>query len=141
MEHHAYKSLVSLRLWGAKVEDAGVGSISQLLLAGPMHGLKLTHLEILDDSVGPSGCRAMGDALMLGGNSSLMTLRLDLNRSVLDAGAIELCKGLRTNKTLSVRPPAPWGCPNLAARSQAGRVAGVSASPSTSRLPFPTPPV
>lgn len=77
-------------------------SQAQLLLAGPAFDVKLTHLEVMDDAVGPAGCRAIGDALMLGGNATLMTLRLDLNKGILDAGAIELCKGLRTNRTLSV---------------------------------------
>ncbi len=27
MEHHAYKSLVSLRLWATGIEDAGMGSL------------------------------------------------------------------------------------------------------------------
>ncbi len=75
---------------------------AQLLLAGPAFDVKLTHLEVMDDAIGPAGCRAIGDALMLGGNATLMTLRLDLNKGILDAGAIELCKGLRTNRTLSV---------------------------------------
>ncbi|KAA0175441.1 hypothetical protein FNF27_03141 [Cafeteria roenbergensis] len=101
MEHHAYKSLVSLRLWATGIEDAGMGSLAQLLLAGPAFDVKLTHLEVMDDAIGPAGCRAIGDALMLGGNATLMTLRLDLNKGILDAGAIELCKGLRTNRTLS----------------------------------------
>jgi hypothetical protein len=31
MEHSAYKSLTALRLWGANVEDAGVGSLVSTL--------------------------------------------------------------------------------------------------------------
>jgi hypothetical protein len=75
---------------------------AQLLLVGPALDVKLSMLEVMDDSVGPAGCKALGDALMLGGNSTLTTLRLDLNRGIGDEGALHLCRGLRTNKTLTV---------------------------------------
>ena len=54
----------------------------------------------MDNAVGPAGCFALGEALMLGANKSLLTLRLDNNITIGDAGIRELCKGLRTNKSL-----------------------------------------
>lgn len=39
---------------------------------------------------------------MMGANSSLLTLRLDNNPTMTDDGFAELCKGLRTNRTLKV---------------------------------------
>lgn len=101
MEHHSFKSLKSMRLWSSSIEDAGAGALAHLLLTGPPLEVGLTHLEIMDDSIGPAACRALGDSLVLGGNSTLMTLRLDLNRGIGDDGIGELCKGLRTNRVLS----------------------------------------
>jgi hypothetical protein len=60
----------------------------------------LTHVEFMDCLVGPVGCRALGDALMLGANKSLMTLRLDNNPAIGSEGVVDMCLGLRTNKTL-----------------------------------------
>jgi len=59
-----------------------------------------TFVEFMDCGVGVEGCAALGAALMLGANASLETLRLDLNPGVGDAGLIQLCRGLRTNRTL-----------------------------------------
>ncbi len=39
---------------------------------------------------------------MMGANKSLLTLRLDNNPTIGDEGVVQLCKGLRTNKTLKV---------------------------------------
>jgi Leucine Rich repeat len=64
--------------------------------------VQLTHLEFMDCGVGPVGCLALGESVMMGANRSLLTLRLDNNPSIGDEGIIELCKGLRTNKTLKV---------------------------------------
>ena len=70
-----------------------------------LHGLdlvQLTHLQLMDNQIGGPGCLALGEALMLGGNTSLMTLRLDHNVTMGTEGLIQLSKGLRTNHKLSV---------------------------------------
>lgn len=69
----------------------------------PVQLIPLTHVEFMDNNVGPEGCHSLADALMLGANSSLLTLRLDINPAIGDYGIAELCKGLRTNRTLTVR--------------------------------------
>lgn len=56
----------------------------------------------MDNGIGPVGCLALGESLMIGANRSLLTLRLDNNPTIGDEGVFELCKGLRTNKTLKV---------------------------------------
>lgn len=43
---------------------------------------------------------ALGKALSRGNNISLVTLRLDYNTTLGNEGVINLCRGLRTNKTL-----------------------------------------
>jgi hypothetical protein len=68
----------------------------------PVQLIPLTHVEFMDNSVGPDGCHSLAHALMLGANSSLLTLRLDINPGIGDVGIGELCKGLRTNRTLTV---------------------------------------
>jgi hypothetical protein len=40
---------------------------------------------------------------MMGANKSLLTLRLDNNPFIAGEGIMDLCLGLRTNKTLKVR--------------------------------------
>ena len=60
-----------------------------------------------------SGCRALGDALMMGANKSLLTLRLDNNPGIGDEGVVGLSMGLRTNKTLKVCARARKGSGNL----------------------------
>lgn len=60
----------------------------------------LTQVEFMDCGVGPEGAAALGQALMLGANSTLEILRLDLNPGIGDAGVAQLCRGLRTNRSL-----------------------------------------
>ena len=74
----------------------------------------LTHLEFMDSNVGAPGCRALGDALMMGANRSLLTLRLDNNPAVSNEGVTELCMGLRTNKYLKVSNTAADRCCGVA---------------------------
>jgi hypothetical protein len=63
--------------------------------------IALTSLEFMAAGVSPGGCAALSDALMLGANASLQTLRMDMNPEMGDEGVRELCKGLRTNRTLT----------------------------------------
>ncbi len=61
----------------------------------------MNFLELTDNGVGPLGCASLGDALMMGANATLTTLRLDLNPGIGDEGMIRLSRGLRTNATLT----------------------------------------
>ena len=97
-----YPFIKSLRFWEAETGDAGVAAAAALLKTGPPL-VALTNLEFMNCEVGPDGCWALADALMLGANTSLMTLSLDINPTVADAGVLQLCEGLRSNTTLSVR--------------------------------------
>ena len=62
--------------------------------------LCLKHLELINANITPYGCFLLGEALSLGGSQHLTTLRLDLNAGIGDEGIIQLCRGLRTNRTL-----------------------------------------
>lgn len=99
MKGDPYKDIKSMRFWRANARDAGVAAVAEILKYG-REVVALTQLEFMDNGVGPAGCLALGESLMLGANTSLMTLRLDNNPLMGDAGMHELAKGLRTNKTL-----------------------------------------
>lgn len=93
-----------------------------MLRKGPER-VSLTQLELFDCQIGAEGelgvlvqpvefhrcvgCLSLGESLMLGANKSLLTLRLDHNSLIMDAGVAMLCKGLRTNRTITVRNPLP----------------------------------
>jgi Ran GTPase-activating protein (RanGAP) involved in mRNA processing and transport len=100
MQQPAYKPIKSLRFWRAAALDSGVASVAEVLRNG-LDDVRLLEVEFMDCGVGPTACAALGNALMLGGNTSLRSLRLDLNAGVGDDGAEELAKGLRTNRTLA----------------------------------------
>lgn len=50
--------------------------------------------------VEPSGCFSLGSALSLGNNQSLLTLKLLYDSTIGPEGCVQLCRGLRTNRTL-----------------------------------------
>lgn len=62
--------------------------------------MQLAYLELIDNNISGPGCFALGRSLSAGANRSLLTLRLDFNRSLADDGALNLCRGLRTNSSL-----------------------------------------
>ena len=99
MKSH-YPFLRSLRFWEAETGDAGVAAVAALLKVGPPL-VALGNVEFMNCGVGPEGCWALGDALMLGANTSLQTLSLDINPGIADAGTMQLCEGLRSNPTLT----------------------------------------
>lgn len=99
MKGDPYAPLKSMRFWRSKVGDSGVAAVAEVLKLG-RDKVQLTHLEFMDCDFGPPGCRALGDALMMGANKSLLTLRLDNNPFIAGEGIMDLCLGLRTNKTL-----------------------------------------
>lgn len=99
MKPTPYKLLTSLRFWRTQIGDDGVSSVAELLRLGGAE-VRLSYLEILDDNIGSRGCTALGISLSMGKNLSLLTLKLDYNRSIGTQGAINLLRGLRTNMTL-----------------------------------------
>jgi hypothetical protein len=94
-----YKLLTSLRFWRTQIGDDGASSVAELLRLGGAE-IRLSYLEILDDSIGPRGCNSLGISLSMGKNLSLLTLKLDYNRGIGTQGAVNLLRGLRTNVTL-----------------------------------------
>lgn len=99
MKGGPYKLLKSLRMWKADCADDGAASVAEVLRLGGAD-VKLSYLELLDCNVGPRGANALGYSLSRGNNLSLLTLKLDYNKTFGDEGLEMLCKGLRTNITL-----------------------------------------
>lgn len=97
-----YKHIKNLRLWRADAQDSGCAAVAEVLKNGSKEGVGIEMVELMDSSIGVAGARAMGSALMLGANTSLQTLRLDMNQDIGDDGLTALCKGLRTNRNLKV---------------------------------------
>lgn len=127
MTHAGYTPLKSLRLWKNGAGDLGAAAVSELLRQGisapvpgaepgkakpkkskkgkkkaiAYPGVALTHVEIMDNEVGPEGAGLLGSSLMAGANPSLMTLVLDLNPRISDEGVARLFMGLRTNCSIT----------------------------------------
>ena len=91
--------LKHLRLWRCEVGDDGCACIAELLRLGGAE-VAITYLELLDNDVAFEGARYLGRALAFGQNKSLLTLKLDYNRSLGSDGVKALCEGLRTNSSL-----------------------------------------
>ena len=99
MKGGPYKLLESLRLWRSNIGDDGAAAVAEILRLGGAE-VKISYLELLDNNIASRGCLALGTSLSKGNNLSLLNLVLDYNMSMGSAGCINLCKGLRTNKTL-----------------------------------------
>ena len=65
--------------------------------------MPLTYLEMMDCSVGPEGCKALGEALDGKNPTKLLTLKINYNPQIGDDGVSNLCRGLFTNQVLKVR--------------------------------------
>lgn len=120
----AYAPLKSMRFWSCGLKDAGAAAVAEVLVAGPPLGVGLAHVEMMDNHLGAPACRALGRALQLGGNTTLGTLRLDLNPAIGDLGAAELCRGLRSNGTLATLTMSFCGLGPAAAVALAEAAAG-----------------
>jgi hypothetical protein len=94
-----YKLLKSFRVWRSFTGDEGAAAIAEVLRLGGAE-VQPAYLELLDVGIGPKGCMALGQSLAKGKNLSLCTLKLDYNVSIGGEGAINVCRGLRTNMTL-----------------------------------------
>mmetsp|Transcript_5633 Transcript_5633/g.8266 ORF Transcript_5633/g.8266 Transcript_5633/m.8266 type:complete len:362 (-) Transcript_5633:1824-2909(-) len=95
----AFTAMKEIRIWRCNIGDDGVSALASILQFGGKQ-LQLTYLELLDSDVGPMGALALGKALSVGMNASLMTLNLDFNTKLGSSGAKCLCSGLQTNSTL-----------------------------------------
>ena len=94
-----YKQVKSLRIWWSNIGDDGCRSIAELLRLGG-EDVQINYLELWDNNITASGADAIGRSLQVGWNRSLLTLKLDYNRTLGSDGVMALCKGLRTNSSL-----------------------------------------
>lgn len=78
MKGGPYKLLKSIRLWRTNCGDDGANAISEILRLGGAE-IPLVYLELLDNNIGLRGATALGSALSVGNNISLLTLKLDYN--------------------------------------------------------------
>ena len=120
-----YKHLKALRLWKADARDSGCAAIAEILRNGSKDGILLELVELMLSNITIDGARAMGDALTLGANASLTSLRLDMNPGIGDEGAALLMRGLRTNRNLKIVTLSYCNLGPLAAQS----IASVITSP------------
>ena len=72
-------------MWKADCADDGAASVAEVLRLGGAD-VKLSYLELLDCNVGPRGANALGYSLSRGNNLSLLTLKLDYNKTFGDEG-------------------------------------------------------
>jgi len=94
-----FKAVKAIRCWQSKIGDDGTCSFAEVLRLGGAE-CPLQYLELFDNNIGVRGCRALGVAIMVGGNKSLQTLRLDYNNDIGSEGVSNICRGLRSNCTL-----------------------------------------
>ena len=78
-----------------QVKDEGALAIAALV----QHSRTLQTVELPDVGIGPSSCKALGEAMER--NQSITTLVLDHNVTIGDAGVAALGLGLRYNRTLT----------------------------------------
>ena len=94
-----YTPIKRLELLDAGAGDSGAASVADVLNNGALMGVALESVSLVRCGVGPEGAATLGNALMLGGNTSLLSLSLDCNL-LGDVGTRLLCRGLLTNRSL-----------------------------------------
>jgi hypothetical protein len=94
-----YKLMESMRFWNMPLRGDGISSLAEVLRLGGAE-IKLSYLELMKCDVEPSGCFSLGSALSNGGNQSLLTLKFLYDPTIGSEGCAQLCRGLRTNRTL-----------------------------------------
>jgi hypothetical protein len=95
----AYTPLKRLELLDANAGDSGAASVADVLNNDALVNVHIESLSLVRCGVGHQGAGAIGNALMLGGNTSLLSLSLDCN-AFGNTGTRLLCRGLLTNRSL-----------------------------------------
>ncbi|KAG2815907.1 hypothetical protein PC116_g4017 [Phytophthora cactorum] len=93
-----YTQLRYIRIWKQEIGNEGAAAIASLLQASS--GVNIAYLELLDCGIGEDGCRAIADVLSLQKAPGLLTLNLDYNLEINDAGVNVLFDGLFNNTAL-----------------------------------------
>ena len=91
-----YKCLREIHLWGAKIEDEGLRSLSVYLL----QNASVTSLDITNCAIGPLGCEFLANTFGPGSRNFIIKLKLDYN-DIGDKGMQTLSSGLRSNSVLT----------------------------------------
>ncbi|KAF1793118.1 Leucine-rich repeat domain, L domain-like [Phytophthora cactorum] len=84
-------------IFRGKEEDGDLVNASLLQASS---GVNIAYLELLDCGIGEDGCRALADVLSLQKAPGLLTLNLDYNLEINDAGVNVLFDGLFNNTAL-----------------------------------------
>ncbi|KAI9993685.1 hypothetical protein PInf_015982 [Phytophthora infestans] len=93
-----YTQLRYIRIWKQEIGNEGAAAIASLLQA--TSSVNVAYLELLDCGIGADGCKALADVLSLQKVPGLLTLNLDYNLEIGDAGVNVLIDGLFSNTTL-----------------------------------------
>ncbi|KAE8883791.1 hypothetical protein PF001_g24356 [Phytophthora fragariae] len=93
-----YTQLRYIRIWKQEIGNEGAAAIASLLQA--TSGVNIAYLELLDCGIGEDGCRVLADVLSQQKAPGLLTLHLDYNREVGDAGVSALVDGLFNNTAM-----------------------------------------
>ncbi|KAK1941897.1 putative serine/threonine-protein kinase/receptor [Phytophthora citrophthora] len=93
-----YTQLRYIRIWKQEIGNEGTAAITSLLQA--TSGVNIAYLELLDCEIGEGGCKALGDILSLQKAPGLLTLNLDYNTQIGDAGVNVLVDSLFSNTAL-----------------------------------------
>mmetsp|Transcript_19576 Transcript_19576/g.26542 ORF Transcript_19576/g.26542 Transcript_19576/m.26542 type:complete len:261 (-) Transcript_19576:279-1061(-) len=88
-----------IRIWWSNIGDNGACALAELLRLGGAE-VQIQYMELWDNNICARGAMAIGKSLMVGNNKSLLTLKLNYNRSLGSEGVAALCAGLQTNSTL-----------------------------------------
>ncbi|KAL3663587.1 hypothetical protein V7S43_011474 [Phytophthora oleae] len=112
-----YTQLRYIRIWKQEIGNEGTAAITSLLQA--TSGVNIAYLELLDCEIGAGGCKALGDILSLQKAPGLLTLNLDYNIKIADAGVNVLVDALFSNTALKQLhldycDVGPSGCIKLA---------------------------
>lgn len=100
MKQPPYKHLKELRIWRAKPGEDGLCALAELLVQSGPSGLPIELLEVLQCGITSRGALRLSQSLMLGGNSTLKSLSLDMNPSMGPDGLAHLCRGLALNRSV-----------------------------------------
>ncbi|KAL7682926.1 putative leucine-rich repeat domain superfamily [Plasmopara halstedii] len=93
-----YTQLRYIRIWKQNIGNEGAAAFASVLQ--PNSGIKISYLELLDCGIGENGCKALAEVLTRQKAPGLLTLNLDYNLDIGDAGFSVLVDGLFINNIL-----------------------------------------